>query len=187
MENKYVTIPPFSKKGQSDDETKIRKTILNLHKETRQQIEHGFGPFLAAIYDERGNLIAKKPNSVITQNDCTAHAEINTIREAQRILDTYDLAPYNLSIFINAEPCIMCVGAIMWSGIKKVYYSVKSKDVERITGFDEGFKPNWQEEFTKRGIQVFGGIEEVEGQKVLQEYVNSGKTIYKPSRESEVV
>lgn len=156
--------------------------ISELQKETAIQIENGYGPFLAAIYDENGNLIAKMPNTVIKDQNCLNHAEMNTIKEAQRVLGTYDLAPHKLSIYISAEPCIMCTGGIMWSGIKEVYYSVSSKDVEDITGFDEGYKPNWKEEFEKRGIKVYGPICEEQGKNVLRKYVVSGKHVYKPSR-----
>jgi tRNA(Arg) A34 adenosine deaminase TadA len=77
---------------------------------------------------------------------------------------------------------MMCIGGIMWSGIKEVYYSVPSSIVEQITGFDEGFKPNWFDEFKKRNIAVYGNIELEKGIEVLKEYVNSNKTIYQPQR-----
>ena len=158
------------------------KIISELHKETEKNIELGYGPFLAAIYDKNGNLIAKMPNTVVKEKCSLWHAEVNTIKEAQKKLGTYDLAPYDLSIYVNAEPCIMCMGAIMWSGIKHIYFSVDSKTVEEITGFDEGYKPNWIPEFKKRNIEVYGGIQSNQGEKVLKKYVESGKTIYKPSR-----
>ena len=60
------------------------------------------------------------------------------------------------------------------------YYSVTSRDVELITWFDEGFKPNWLEEFKKRNIVVYGNIEADLGKEVLKEYISSGKTVYKP-------
>ena len=107
---------------------------------------------------------------------------MNAIKAAEQKLGTYDLAPYNLSLYVTAEPCMMCIGGIMWSGIKAVYYGVPSKCVEEITGFDEGFKPNWFEEFKKRGITVYGNIEVEAGEKVLYDYVNTGKTVYQPER-----
>ena len=107
---------------------------------------------------------------------------MNAIKSAQEKLNTYDLSKYNLKIYITAEPCIMCLGAIMWSGIKEVYFGVNSKSVEKITGFDEGFKPNWLKEFKKRKITVYGNIKLKKGEEVLKTYVNSGKTIYKPER-----
>lgn len=158
------------------------KIITKLQKKTEKQIEEGKGPFRAAIYDGKGRLIAEMPNSVVEDNCCLNHAEVNTIREAQKKLKTYDLAPYNASMYVSAEPCIMCAGAIMWSGVKNVYFSVKSEDVERITGFDEGYKPDWINQFKKRGINVYGDICSEQGKEVLQKYVDSGKTIYKSTR-----
>lgn len=156
--------------------------LLELQKETAIKIEQGYGPFVAAIYDENGNLIAKTVNTVLDSNCSNNHAEMNAIREAEKKLNTYDLSQYNLSLYVTSEPCIMCLGGIMWSGIKNVYYGVPSNKVEKITGFDEGFKPHWLKEFKKRGITVYGNIETEAGEKVLADYVNSGKKVYKPSR-----
>ena len=161
---------------------KAREIIFNLQQELKNCLDSGCGPFLAAIYDENYNLIAKCTNSVVNENCSNNHAEMNTIKEAQKVLNDYDLSKYNLSIYITAEPCIMCIGAIMWSGIKNVYYGVTSKKVEEITGFDEGFKPNWLEEFKKRNINVAGNIESNLGENILKYYVESGKTVYKPNR-----
>jgi len=164
---------------------RARKIILGLQREMPRKFKQGYGPFLAAIYDEDGKLIAKTQNSVIPGCDCTNHAEMNAIRAAQKKLKTYDLSKYNLSLYVTAEPCIMCAGGIMWSGIKNIYFSVYSKDVETITGFDEGYKPNWIEQFKLRGINVYGGIEEEYGKKILRMYVDQGNTVYKPERQNE--
>lgn len=161
---------------------KAKHIILDLQKKTELLMEEGCGPFLAAIYDERGNLIAQRPNTVVSECSCLNHAEINTIKEAQKKLNDYDLSKYNLSIYITAEPCVMCTGAIMWSGIKKVFYGVSSKNVEDITGFDEGYKPDWIAEFKKRNILVCGNIEQEAGKEVLKKYMNTGKIVYKPER-----
>ncbi len=159
-----------------------KKIIRDVQLKTSKAILKGKGPFYAVIYDDKGNIVAEAANSVVEDKCCLYHAEINAIKAACAKLGTYDLAPYNLSIYINAEPCIMCTGAIMWSGIKHVYYGVPSKNVEKITGFDEGFKPMWHEEFNKRGITVQGNIETKAGELVLKQYMESGKEIYKPSR-----
>ena len=159
------------------------KIILDLQRELAQRIQtENCGPFLAAIYDREGNLVVKAANSVVNEGCSNNHAEINAIKAAEQKLNTFDLAPYHLSLYVTAEPCIMCLGGIMWSGIEAVYYGVPSKRVEQITGFDEGFKPNWLEEFKKRGITVYGEIEVEDGEAVLADYVNLGKHVYKPSR-----
>ncbi len=158
------------------------KIISELQKEMSIYTQQGAGPFVAAIYDNNGNLIAKTSNSVVNDNCSNNHAEMNVIKEAEKKLGTYDLSKYNLSLYVTAEPCMMCLGGIMWSGIKNVYYGVPSKTVEKITGFDEGFKPNWFKEFKKRGIIVYGNIKPSIGEKELYNYVNNGEKLYKPER-----
>lgn len=159
-----------------------KTTIKNLQNELIDCINDGCGPFLASIYDENKNLIVKMANSVVKENCSNNHAEMNAIKEAQKKLNTYDLSSHNLSLYVTSEPCIMCLGGIMWSGIKEVYYGVPSNKVEQITGFDEGFKPNWLEEFKKRGILVCGNIEVELGEQVLKQYVLNNNEIYKPKR-----
>ena len=161
-----------------------KETIKKIIAKAKINTEKGFGPFMAAIYDEEGNLIAEASNSVVNDGCSNNHAEINAIKIAEKNLKTYDLSKYNLRIYVTAEPCMMCLGAILWSGIKKICYSVSTDDVEKITGFDEGIKPNWIEEFEKRGIEVFGGIEVNEGKELLFDYVKLNKEIYKPKREN---
>ncbi|MGN0192936.1 MAG: nucleoside deaminase [Candidatus Gastranaerophilaceae bacterium] len=171
----------YGKTPLSEQEYEKACKILNeLQDENEKLINEGYGPFLAAVYDKNGNLVAKSANTVVKEQCCLWHAEVNTIKKAHEKLKTYDLAPFDLSLYVTAEPCIMCAGAIMWSGIKRVFYSVNSKDVETITGFDEGFKPDWIKEFANRNIEVYGEICPERGREVLRKYVNTGKEVYKP-------
>lgn len=163
-----------------DKLTNAQKIICDLYRELPDCIAAGHGPFMTAIYDSNGKLIAKTANSVLLDKCSHNHAEINAIRMAEKVLNSYDLSDLNL--YVTAEPCMMCLGAIMWSGIKGVYFGVPSQKVETITGFDEGFKPNWLNEFKKRGISVYGNIESEIGEKVLQDYVNQKHIIYNPKR-----
>ena len=162
--------------------SKASAIILDLQHELKKYIKKGHGPFLAAIYDSKGNLIAKTANSVVNKTCSHNHAEMNAIKLAEKKLGNYDLSKYNLSIYVTSEPCMMCLGGIMWSGIKAVYYGVPSERVTKITGFDEGFKPEWYKEFKKRGITVYGQIETDAGEQVLKDYVKQGHTVYKPKR-----
>lgn len=161
---------------------KATEIIIGLQNELKDYIAKGHGPFLAAVYDEKGNLIAKTANSVINETCSNNHAEMNAIKAAEKALETYDLSSYNLSLYVTSEPCMMCLGGIMWSGIKAVYYGVPSKRVEEITGFDEGFKPDWFNEFKKRGITTYGNIAQEIGEAVLHDYVKQGNIVYKPER-----
>ena len=158
------------------------RIIRELQNDISNFVADGFGPFVAAIYDNQGKLIAKEANSVVRDCNSNCHAEMKVIKAAEKIFGTYDLSMYDLKIYVTSEPCIMCVGGIMWSGIKEVYYGVPSSKVEKITGFDEGFKPNWTEEFKKRKIIVYGNIESELGENELKKYIASGKKIYKPLR-----
>lgn len=158
------------------------KIILDLQQELKKYINKGHGPFLDAIYDSKGNLVTKATNNVVNKSCSNNHAEMNVIKLAEQKLGTYDLSSYNLSLYVTSEPCMMCLGGIMWSGIKAIYYGVPSNRVTKITGFDEGFKQNWHKEFKKRGITVYGQIEQDAGEKILKDYVAQGHTIYKPKR-----
>ena len=68
------------------------KIIKELHFQMQNLAAEGYGPFLAAIYDENGNLVSKAANSVVIENCSNNHAEINAIKEAQMKLATYDLS-----------------------------------------------------------------------------------------------
>ncbi len=162
--------------------TNAEEIIAGLQLELRERIKSGAGPFLAAIYGPDGALVAKKANSVLKDRCSHSHAEMNAIKAAEKAFGTHDLSAFNLSIFITAEPCVMCMGGIMWSGIKSVYYGVPSKKVEEITGFDEGFKPGWKRAFAARGIAVRGGLAQSLGEEVLREYIELGGAVYKPAR-----
>lgn len=88
------------------------------------------GPFGAVIIDKNGNIISDGNNQVIKLKDPTAHAEIIAIREACKKLNTYDLSDYIL--YTSCEPCPMCLSAIIWANIKRVYYGCTKKDAKEI-------------------------------------------------------
>ena len=159
-----------------------RRIIAGLQHDLEDYAAKGSGPFVAAVYDEKGNLVAKMPNTVVIDKCSHNHAEMNAIKAAEEKLGSHDLTPFNMKLYVTAEPCSMCLGGIIWSGIKEVYYGVPSDSVEKITGFDEGYKPGWLEAFKKRGIIVYGNIERELGEKALRNYVAKGRVIYQPKR-----
>src|SRR5512133_1994251 len=91
------------------------------------------GPFGATIVRD-GEILAVAGNCVTSTNDPTAHAEIVAIREACKTLDTFDLT--GCEIYASCEPCPMCLGAIMWARIDKLYYAADRLDASRA-GFDD--------------------------------------------------
>lgn len=178
-------IPPDLIANETPDADKLERAIriiTALQNEVPDYIARGSGPFLAALYDDAGHLVAKEANSVVQEGCSHCHAEMNTLRTAQKKLGTYNLGPHHLSLYITAEPCLMCLGGIMWSGVQTVYYGVPSARVEALTGFDEGYKPDWHKAFRQRGITVYGNIAVAVGEQVLIDYVNQGRIIYKPDR-----
>lgn len=88
-------------------------------------IAHGHGPFAALVARENA-VIAEARNSVVLENDPTAHAEILAIREASKLLRSHDLS--GCTLYSSCEPCPMCLGAIYWSGIKKIVFALDRND-----------------------------------------------------------
>ncbi|ADY55924.1 Guanine deaminase [Syntrophobotulus glycolicus DSM 8271] len=91
------------------------------------------GPFGAVVVRE-GKVIASAHNIVLLTQDSTAHAEIVAIRKAERLLGTHDLS--GCELYTTSYPCPMCLGAIMWARISKVYYGCTPEQVSKI-GFDD--------------------------------------------------
>lgn len=88
------------------------------------------GPFGVVITDKQGNIIANGNNRVLKEKDPTQHAEIVAIREACKKLNTYDLS--NCILYTSAEPCPMCLSAIIWANIKEVYFACTKEDAGKI-------------------------------------------------------
>ena len=103
---------------------------------SENSVRNGGGPFGAVIASKDGEIIAEASNSVTIDHDPTAHAEVNCIRKATAKLGTFDLAGYD--IYTSCEPCPMCLGAIYWAHLDKVYYANDRKDAAAI-GFDDDF------------------------------------------------
>ncbi|MBR5378282.1 MAG: nucleoside deaminase [Bacteroidales bacterium] len=99
-----------------------------------ESVKNGGGPFGAVIVRD-GEIVAGSANSVTLDNDPTAHAEVNTIRQACRKLGTFDLS--DCVIYTSCEPCPMCLGAIYWSRIRRVFYANTKKDAAAINFADD--------------------------------------------------
>jgi guanine deaminase len=93
------------------------------------------GPFGAVVVKE-GKIIAKSANKVTTTNDPTAHAEVSAIRLACKKLKTFDLS--GCVIYTSCEPCPMCLSAVYWARIERIYYANTKVDAANI-GFDDQF------------------------------------------------
>lgn len=100
-----------------------------------ENIKNGGGPFGAVIVKD-GKIISTGVNRVTTNNDPTAHAEVTAIRKASKKLGTYDLA--GCQIYTSCEPCPMCLGAVYWAHLDKMYFGNTKTDAKNI-GFDDSF------------------------------------------------
>lgn len=93
------------------------------------------GPFGCVVVRD-GEVVAEGHNRVTSSNDPTAHAEVTAIRGACRVLDTFNLA--GCELFTSCEPCPMCLGAIYWARLDRVFYANTKVDAAAV-GFDDAF------------------------------------------------
>ncbi len=115
--------------------TEDKKTyMLEAIKMAEENIASGKGGPFGAVVVKHSKIVARVGNCVTSTNDPTAHAEVVAIREACKTLETFDLT--GCEIYASCEPCPMCLGAIMWARIDKLYYAASRRDASRA-GFDD--------------------------------------------------
>lgn len=114
------------------DKNSLMREAINM---ATTNVGNGGGPF-GAIVVKNGKVIGRGVNRVTADNDPTAHAEVNAIREAARHEGSFDLS--GAEIYTSCEPCPMCLGAIYWAHISKIFYGNTKADAARIN-FDDSF------------------------------------------------
>ena len=137
------------------------------------------GPFGACVVKD-GKIIGKGSNHVLANNDPTAHAEIMAIRDACKNINSYDLS--GTELYTSCYPCPMCLSAIIWSNIKKVYYGNTKEDAANI-GFRDDFIYNFIKNLTDNSddssILKLESIDREETIKSFKEFMEkSDKRIY---------
>jgi len=151
----------------------------------RRNVEAGtggpFGAVVSSIAD--GRLIAIGVNRVEPDACSSAHAEIVALSLAQATLSDWNLATADdapIELATSCEPCAMCLGAIPWSGVKRVLCGATKQDAE-VTGFDEGERSSdWAGVLNRCGIDVQTEILQAEAAEVLEAYRRKGARIYNP-------
>ena len=162
-----------------DDEEKMRLAITlareNVERETG-------GPFGAAIYEsDSGRLVAVGMNSVVRLNNCVLHGEMVAFMMAQRRIGSFTLGGLGLpahELFSSCDPCAMCLGATLWSGVKRMVCGASREDATRLK-FDEG--PVFPESYRyleDRGISVKHNVLHSEASAVMERYRSRGGEIY---------
>ena len=116
-----------------------------------ESINSGGGPF-GSVISKDDKIISEGMNRVTTNNDPTAHGEITAIRQACKKLNTFDLNGYEL--YTNCEPCPMCLSAIYWSHIEKVYYANTRDDAHKIDFLDPIIYTELQKSDEEKKIQM---------------------------------
>ena len=102
---------------------------------SEENVAAGGGPFGAVIARD-GRVVATGANRVTPDCDPTAHAEVSAIRAAAKKFFSFDLSVCD--IYTSCEPCPMCLSAIYWAGIRKLYFANTREDAKRL-GFDDSF------------------------------------------------
>jgi len=156
------------------DETKIMRQAIEKARETMN--EDLGGPFGAAVVDAEGNILAVASNTVLGDNDPTAHAEVNAIRAAAKKKGSYDLS--GCTLYTTAHPCPMCLGAIIWANIKHIRYGCRPEDADSI-----GFRDDFIYDFIKGDMKDKEILTIDEGERdaclrLFKEYKDKGKVIY---------
>ncbi len=139
------------------------------------------GPFAAAVFrSDDGMLVSAGVNSVTRLNNAALHAEVVALMFAQARVGSYTLraAGASYDLVTSCEPCAMCLGAILWSGVQRLVCGATRDDAERV-GFDEG--PVFPESYAyleRRGITVVRQVLRAEAAEVLDRYLRSGGVVY---------
>ncbi len=149
----------------------------------RQNVVRGTGgPFGAAIFEcSTGELLSVGVNSVVRLNNSTVHAEMLAIMMAQHRIGSFTLAgseSTTYELFSSCDPCAMCLGAILWSGLRRLITGADRDDATAL-GFEEG--PVFAQSYTyleERGVTISRGVARQEAAAVLELYRRQGGQIY---------
>jgi tRNA(Arg) A34 adenosine deaminase TadA len=140
------------------------------------------GPFGAAIFEQAtGRLVSVGMNAVVRLNNCTLHAEMVAFMMAQQAVASYTLNSPRLpahDLYTSCEPCAMCLGATLWSGVRRVVYGATREDASCLN-FDEG--PVFPESYRyleERGLGITRGVLRTEARAVLDSYRAGRGEIY---------
>jgi tRNA(Arg) A34 adenosine deaminase TadA len=150
---------------------------------SRANVDHGTGgPFGAAIFErDTGRLVAVGMNSVVRLHNCTLHGEMVAFMMAQQRLGSFTLAAPGMpahELVTSCAPCAMCLGAILWSGVKRVVCGAAREDATRLS-FEEGpVFPQSYRYIEERGVTLVHDVLRDEARAVLELYRKNKGTIY---------
>ena len=160
-----------------DDRMRVAITVA------RANVERATGgPFGAAIFESRsGKLVAVGMNAVVRLSNCVLHGEMMAFMMAQQRVKSFTLNAPSLpehGLFTSCEPCAMCLGATLWSGVRRLVYGATREDAS-LLNFDEG--PVFPESYhylENRGIRISRSVLREEARGVLELYRSRSGKIY---------
>ncbi len=150
---------------------------------SRENVERGTGgPFGAVVFDQStGRPISVGMNCVVRYNNCALHAEVVAFMLAQQRVGSFTLNAPGLpphELFTSCEPCAMCLGATLWSGVRRVVYGAAREDASRLN-FEEGpVFPESYKYLEERGITIERNMLRNEAREVLELYRARGGKVY---------
>lgn len=139
----------YLKMKNNDQHEKFMKLAIQLSEQNVLKAQGG--PFGAVIVKD-GKIIAKSANKVTTTNDPTAHAEVSAIRSACKKLRTFDLT--GCIVYTSCEPCPMCLSAIYWAKIERIYYANTKQDAEDIGFSDKLIYDELEKPINQRSLPI---------------------------------
>lgn len=156
-----------------------RKEFMDLAiKIAREGIETGCGGPFGCVIVKEDKILAATHNTVVKDNDPTAHGEVNAIREACKKIGSFDLS--GCILYTTSEPCPMCLSAIMWARISKVYSAMNIQDASKIGFDDEPFYKAIKSYANKEENQFVSVefIREKDCEKLFEDYKNMDSIKY---------
>jgi len=152
--------------------------ILDFIKEavrlSRENVISGDGGPFGAVIVKEGKIIASGTNKVTSKNDPTAHAEIEAVRSACSLLNTFNLS--GCEIYSSCEPCPMCLSAIYWARLDKIYFANTKNDAAEINFDDNFIYEEISKPLHKRKIPILK-IDHDDAKKVFEEWIKKEERI----------
>ena len=173
-----ASVVDWEKRYTTDDE-RMRVAI----RVSRENVERSSGgPFGAAIFEaDSGRLVAVGMNSVVRLNNCTLHGEMVAFMMAQQRIGSFTLKSDNgprHELFTSCEPCAMCLGTALWSGVQRLVCGAAREDATRLA-FEEGpVFPESYKYLEDRGIEIVHNVLREEARAVLELYRSKNGKIY---------
>lgn len=129
LQEDRICAPHASTAGVIEEDERHLLAAIELAGKAR---EHGNHPFGALLVDADGNVVLEAENTVVTERDCTGHAESNLLRMASARFTPEFLE--RCTLYTSTEPCAMCAGAIYWGNVRRVVFALSEEELRAIVG-----------------------------------------------------